>query len=263
MGSFSLLADGGKGLGTLHVLHLHLGQAPCAAMNCGNGLDEGEVLGIQLQRFLVGLDGPLGTPATEHGLRFARELLDAQTLDRIHLGLAPVAGDLAAGPPVEAQGLGSNALLGGRLPHGIGHHAKGLQLRCDAGGQSLVVVLEGQRVGALEGLDLLRPVAALVGDLGQEQPGLAAEVVLERGVQAAAHGVARAAAGELPGDGGEQPQALVGAVGVHQVAQRPLAEGQGFLRQLGHFAQGFQGPLWVAAAQLDLCLLYTSDAADE
>ena len=118
--------------------------------------------------------------------------------------------------------------------------------------QRLVIGLVGQTVGALEGVDLVGPVAALVGELRQERPGFHAHVVLHGRPQAPAHGVAGTPAGQLAGDGREQPKPFLRTVGIHQVAKGLLGEGEGLFGNLRDFGQRLQSAIGVAAAQLDL-----------
>ncbi|MFN7958973.1 MAG: hypothetical protein U0P46_11725 [Holophagaceae bacterium] len=221
-------------------------------MDRDDGLDDGEVGGIQLEGLLVGLDGPLGAAAPHQAFGLARELLDAQALERVHFGLATVAGDLLGRPGLEARREARGGEGGRGRRGGPGHHAQALQLPREVADEGLVVVLVGHAVGALERLHLVGAVAALVGDLREEGPALDADAALQGVAQAAADDVARAAAGQLAGDGGEEAQALLGAVGADQVPQGLLAEGQGLLGQLGHFGQGLEGSVRMAAAQFDL-----------
>ncbi len=160
--------------------------------------------------------------------------------------------DLAGGGGLHARELGVGRGGHGHQGRGVRGDAHGLELGGEVVGQGLVGVLQGQGVGALEGVDLVAPVAALVGDLGQEGPALDGHVAVQGVPEAPADGVAGAPPRQLPGDGGEEPQALVGAVGLDQVAKGLLAGGQGLLGQLGHLGHGLQGPIRVSAAQLDL-----------
>src|ERR1039458_6864240 len=113
------------------------------------------------------------------------------------------------------------------------------------------MVLVGHAIGALERLDLVGTIAALMRDFGEEDPTLDADAALEDGPEAAADDVPGTPASQFSSDGGKQPEAFLSPVRADQIPQGLFAEGQGLLRQLGDLRQGLQGTVRVAAAQFD------------
>ena len=226
VGSLQLLPRLGEGLGALHVLHLHLGETPCEAVHGGDGLDEGEVLRVQLQGLPVGLHRPLRAATPHQGFRLAGELLDAHAPQGIDLGAHAVADDIGRTHPVEA---GGTAGWTGRRNARIRNHSHALQLSGQAVGQGGIPLLGSQSKGVLQGVHLLHAVATLVGQLRQEDPGFGSQGVLQGRPQAVGDGVPTTAARQLPSDGGEEPETFLGPISLRQVPQGLLAQGQGLL----------------------------------
>ncbi len=220
----------------LHVVHLHLAQDPRRAVDLGDAHDGRVVGGIQFQHLAVGFQGTVHEPVAHGVLGVALQLLDLHAPDHVGLG---VVGDVldagaAGGGPASRQGRGGGVQI-------LDAHA--LQLHADLGADFLVFLGDGVGVGPAQVLHLLGPVSGLVGDVRQLDPGLGVEGSVQRGAQGAGRGLAQAPPAEFAADGFEELQSFIDVAVAHHLAQGALGQAQGLLGQLGHFAQGLQGPV--------------------